>query len=631
MSATEKRMSQLFQFLDQVEDETEKELSNSRCGSICGFSVHSVAQSVISRRDDQKETHFEINEVPLERHEGSVTSDVKSDFSSSAAHGVFGDIKRKMMNYKVQIEDQTRTIEVLKKALERTKKQKNEIETGNRKELKRKITRLRKEHDVATARHLKFVDKLLEDKDKLSQQCANLGKRLEELEILGKKKLNYLKEEHERILKIEYEKWQVLEKKKRNNWIAKKTREIKESTIKSLEPEIQVLIEQNKKELQAKYEQHAREISEIKCALRSDHEEEVCHLKQALIKQRESILETQRNVFEEKLTKKCEEYAEKLSASEKRLRNEFELERVKLTDKQRNERSKWQDNLEIIKKRHKDYITSLESGFAVERKRLLEKHEHSLSRHREKMSLEKEHFKEECSRKFNQQMQQRENELHDRVSERQRQELEIVIGNLVKDSQQKTEKLEKQHSNILENVKRRHEEKTKKLIQENQALELLLKDLRKQIRDLEFEIKEKIKIVRLSEDENKSVRAKLKETQSEMDTLQVNLSKTKAKQTEQIGEETKHLRIKINTLEDSLAQVSYEKGKLQENHNLQAERHEERKNMELDQVEMRVRQTLCRKDDIIMQLKQQIEAKNLRIQQTEILLNQQKDEILTSL
>jgi hypothetical protein len=48
------------------------------------------------------------------------------------------------------------------------------------------------------------------------------------------------------------------------------------------------------------------------------------------------------------------------------------------------------------------------------------------------------------------------------------------------------------------------------------------------------------------------------------------------------------------------------------------------------QLETRVRQALCRKDEILFQLRQQIEGKDLRIAQTEKLLDQQKHDFVKS-
>ena len=54
-------------------------------------------------------------------------------------------------------------------------------------------------------------------------------------------------------------------------------------------------------------------------------------------------------------------------------------------------------------------------------------------------------FQEKMQRDFNEQMQAREKEVHERVEKRQREELEVIVEKIVKDAHEKTTKLEKQH------------------------------------------------------------------------------------------------------------------------------------------------------------------------------------------
>merc|ERR1711933_180803 len=52
---------------------------------------------------------------------------------------------------------------------------------------------------------------------------------------------------------------------------------------------------------------------------------------------------------------------------------------------------------------------------------------------------------------------------------------------------------------------------------------------------------------------------------------------------------------------------------------------------EIETIETRIRQTLCKKDVWISQLKEQIETKNMRIHQIENLLNQQRNQLFEQL
>merc|ERR1712060_719130 len=57
-------------------------------------------------------------------------------------------------------------------------------------------------------------------------------------------------------MKRSKEQWAAAEQIKREQWIANKTKQIKSMTIKGLEPEIERLIEENKKNLHLKEEEH---------------------------------------------------------------------------------------------------------------------------------------------------------------------------------------------------------------------------------------------------------------------------------------------------------------------------------------------------------------------------------------
>jgi len=138
-------MESILSYLDKVENDTARELAESRCGSVCSFDIH---------------------------YEGE-TSDLKDDNSSVAQSSVFGGIKTKMINMKVQLEDQDRTVSVLKKALDESKNRRSEMKKEHEIQIKKKVESIQKENELATARHLKFIDRLLTDKDVLSKDCSD--------------------------------------------------------------------------------------------------------------------------------------------------------------------------------------------------------------------------------------------------------------------------------------------------------------------------------------------------------------------------------------------------------------------------------------------------------------------------
>ena len=96
--------------------------------------------------------------------------------------------------------------------------------------------------EEAVGRHISFIDRLLEDKAELNRQCEGLAARLRALEDKGAAAEARREEAHARELKRLKEVWAAGEKARKEQWVAEKTREIKEATVRGLEPDIQRLM-----------------------------------------------------------------------------------------------------------------------------------------------------------------------------------------------------------------------------------------------------------------------------------------------------------------------------------------------------------------------------------------------------
>ena len=100
-----------------------------------------------------------------------------------------------------------------------------------------KIKEVRGEYEETIQRHLAFIDRLLADKQSLSEKCDLLTQELKRMEKMFNDSIAELKRRHELETKKAKDIWHASEKIKRENWMQVKTREIKNTTIKGLEPE----------------------------------------------------------------------------------------------------------------------------------------------------------------------------------------------------------------------------------------------------------------------------------------------------------------------------------------------------------------------------------------------------------
>lgn len=87
-----------------------------------------------------------------------------------------------------------------------------------------------------------FFSRLLADKDSLSSKCTSLASEIQSIEARHEQAIASLKERWAAELKRQKDAWSAAEKIKRDSWAEEKTKEVKELTIKGLEPEIHRLM-----------------------------------------------------------------------------------------------------------------------------------------------------------------------------------------------------------------------------------------------------------------------------------------------------------------------------------------------------------------------------------------------------
>jgi 5-azacytidine-induced protein 1 len=98
-------------------------------------------------------------------------------------------------------------------------------------------------------RHLDLIDRLLADKDALGKQVEECNAAVEAEQAKHSASVDALKAGWATELRKQREHWCAAENLKRDSWLAEKTKEIKEVTIKGLEPEIQALVQRHRKEM----------------------------------------------------------------------------------------------------------------------------------------------------------------------------------------------------------------------------------------------------------------------------------------------------------------------------------------------------------------------------------------------
>jgi len=185
---------------------------------------------------------------------------------------VYGEVKARMASLKVELEHKEKTITDLKEALRHQKADAAAQQQQHAENLNSQLSLQRQEYEAQVKRQLEFVDQLVNDKGALSAKCEELAAEFQLLQRRFQEQVKELEEKQTKELKKQRESMAVSEKIRRDTWMQEKSREIKEMTVKGLQPEIERLLSKHKKELQRMEEVNGLELKrqrDVRLLLRS--------------------------------------------------------------------------------------------------------------------------------------------------------------------------------------------------------------------------------------------------------------------------------------------------------------------------------------------------------------------------
>ena len=303
--------------------------------------------TIEGKTDSLKRTHnFIENELrAIEERE----SGVMQDYSES---------RSKFLHLNIELEEAQKTIESLKRVLEREKTRSRELEISYQQQEEKNMKKQKEEMEEIIKKHLDFIDQLVNDKKELGDQCETLMSTLKEVEAKNSKYVADLKEKFQREIKNSKDVWAASEKQRREKWIKEKTNEIKEITIKGLEPEIGRIMNQGKDDVKKVEDKYRSEISKTREEMYWEYEEKLKAYKEKTLRENDEKIQKEREYMDERLKEQYEK-------TEKRIAEE--RERIKISYEAKFEDFENQKNKEIFQLKEK--IKKLEEGKLSETKK----------------------------------------------------------------------------------------------------------------------------------------------------------------------------------------------------------------------------------------------------------------------
>ena len=224
----------------------------------------------------------------------------------------------------LELKEIKKTNQIMKETIQDLKNEISRNELQYKENMDKALNKQKFEYEEQIEELKALIDNLISEKKQLNDRISIIFGEFEKKEYEYKKKINDLIEYHKTDNEKSKDAWFQAEKIRRKKWEESKIKEIKELTIKNLEPELDKILQDHKKELLEQEESLKDKFRLQKEKLIADYEDKIEKMKKNFAKEKEDLQEKERK-----------EYI-------KRLREQ----NIRLEDQHNSEQKKWYVNLQ---------------------------------------------------------------------------------------------------------------------------------------------------------------------------------------------------------------------------------------------------------------------------------------------
>ncbi|KAM5272723.1 centrosomal protein of 131 kDa-like [Ctenodactylus gundi] len=497
-----------------------------------------------------------------------------------------------VLRLRLEVEEKKQALLLLQRALAQQRDLTARRVRETEKELNRQLRQQKGHYEATIQRHLAFIDQLVDDKKVLSDKCEAVVAELKQGDRRCRERLAQMQEQHQLEIKKLKELMSATEKVRREKWINEKTKKIKEATVRGLEPEIQRLIAQHKREVRRLRDLHEAEL------LQRDEQAAQRYLRQAeelrvrAEQEREALGQQERERAQQRLEQHLEREQRALEQQRQRLYSEVSEERGRLDQQAARQRAELEESGAALAR-------ALRADCEKAKEEQEQRHQMELRALKDQLEAERQAWTASCAKKEEARLRSRERELKEELRQGRDQEIELVIRRLEADLTLAKEEAERAAESRIGRVRDKYQAELSELERSERAL-------RARCADLEGRLGE-------AAGEAERLRALLGRKEQELADLQAVNAQLRGER----GGLAQELR---REFADRLAAAEEEKRRAEaEVAELRA-----RQQLELDQVHQRVKTALARKEEAVRGLRRQHEAAVQRADRLEELLERQR-------
>eukprot|EP00929_Paragymnodinium_shiwhaense_P014121 TRINITY_DN122005_c0_g1_i1.p1 TRINITY_DN122005_c0_g1~~TRINITY_DN122005_c0_g1_i1.p1 ORF type:complete len:618 (-),score=237.80 TRINITY_DN122005_c0_g1_i1:137-1990(-) len=324
----------------------------------------------------------EASQLELSRL-GNRTSQGDHLHDSLSAH--VNDFASRLEITHADLQRQRAASESLHRALEEQKEHERAALASVAEEHDEKVRKMRSAHEEGMQRQesgldrqLKRVDRLVKEKEALTVRCEQLAADLKAAERSLQQKSEQMSAQAANELARQKQSWSAAEKLRRESWEESKVKEIKERTVKGLQPEVERLIQDRKQAVLRLEERHAAELQKQQSELSAAAEARLQELREQLLLEHQSALDSEREAHRAQLRDEFERFTRELQEERSKFASEVAAEQQKV-------QRECQEKIAALEEQFQGKLQSQRTGAQAELQGLLEKLRESEQRHQQEL------------------------------------------------------------------------------------------------------------------------------------------------------------------------------------------------------------------------------------------------------
>ena len=532
------------------------------------------------------------------------------------------------LNMAVELKECKKTIETMKIIIEELRKDNKLKDEHFNLTINEKVNTLKYEYENTMKNNSMLIESLINEKTKLLDEKIKIEEQLSNNEKEYNKKLISMMENFDLERKKDKEAWYTAEKARKKKWEEQKIRDIKENTIKGLEPEIEKILQNHKSELFELEEKLVEELKKQREKLINQHELKISELREKYTKEKEESVENEKSMFSQRMRSQNERFENEHNEERRRWSSNLNAEISRIELLREKDKKQYDDDLRKNEDRFKKILEERDSYYKGKmgeiESRLIEKNKIEIDDIKLKLKKEKELFIDEKQKEYDIKY----NNMKLEINKDKEKQLELIINKLGDETIMERRKIQVECENKADSINRTLKIENEQIKQKINELNEKLSAESKVRLMLDDTLDELSKKVASFEKDNFYKDKKIMELTSTYNDLQLRFNsihidsekkKNYIENEYQIKLEKSKQEIKLLN-EKNEALKNYYEGKIIENKN--------NYDYQINIIDTKVKKKLDSREEIISQLQDDLHMKEVAIQKYEELLAKQRKELL---